>query len=290
MFSIPQKVLAGPRYRSASETFLENHNSVLFAETWEAMQFPDSASEAPKGIYKAAIDESAKKSEEIMLFKNWYKRLLSRRPTNARRIKEQNVKDLFTGKCDALYTIKSCNISDSLHVVKEPEPPLSCSKPTSGSNSSTKESKANQVGDGGKGSLTENLIPDHSLAGQSAENYPSLPDTMAAALERSGLDGNDEAKVCFHLPLLVVMHKNSKVHRPNDLRMHLVACVTLLESLGITKFPVFGLSTDGSLGVVTCCEVGFAQVPMKGEKKKYSLKVSNKSSGLLRGRGALTTH
>ncbi len=290
MFSIPQKALGGPRYRSASETFLENHDSILFAETWESMQLPELPPETPEEIVEVIESEFRKKSREILLFKNWYKRLLRRRPTNARRIKEQNVKDLFTGKCDALYTIKSCNISDSLHVVKEPEPPLLCSKPTLGSNSSTKESKANRVGDGGKGSLTENLIPDHSLARQSAENYPCLPDTMAAVLERSGLDGNDEEKLCFHLPLLVVMHKKSKVHRPNELRMHLVACVALLESLGITKFPVFGLSTDGSLGVVTCCEVGFAQVPMKGEKKKYSLKVSNKFSGLLCGRRALTTH
>ncbi len=39
----------------------------------------------------------------------------------------------------------------------------------------------------------------------------------------------------------------------NQCKLHLVSAVMHLKSLGITRYPVFGLATNGTVGALLCC-------------------------------------
>ncbi len=131
---------------------------------------------------------------------------------------------------------------------------------------------AEQAGERGgiKGAVSDSL-----LTGRSAEGSSSTINILSEFIRHFQLEGIDEAEFCFDLPLLVVEHKKERsvVQGPNKLRMDLAACTAFLEALCITKFPIFGLSTNGCQGVVTCCELELVEVPLN-EGEKYPVKVS----------------
>ncbi|KAI0316219.1 hypothetical protein OF83DRAFT_284437 [Amylostereum chailletii] len=63
-------------------------------------------------------------------------------------------------------------------------------------------------------------------------------------------------KSALHVPFFFIQHTQclepDKEATANHSRMDFVAGVRFLATLGITNFPVFGLVTDGSVGVATC--------------------------------------
>lgn len=72
---------------------------------------------------------------------------------------------------------------------------------------------------------------------------------------------SDESRTDVHstdlfVPFLAVEYKKEgpEPHRkgPNQLRICTTAISKFLSHLGITRFPIFGLLTKGTIGLVTC--------------------------------------
>ncbi len=249
------------QYCSAADISLKKHGSMLLAEVHKTIDPQCLLPDTPEDIVWAVFDEAERNCTQTLGILNEYKELFRTRQVDAAHALERCRQDPVTGQCDAICTITSRRILSSLHA----EIPLF---QRSESTSATIAEQASEGGDV-KGDVSD------PLTGCYAKDFSSSMDILSKLIKQFQLDGIDEAEFCFDLPILVVEHKKepSMVQGPNKLRMDLAACTAFLEALCITKFPVFGLSTNGSQGVVTCCEVELVEVPLN-EGEKYPLKVS----------------
>lgn len=101
-----------------------------------------------------------------------------------------------------------------------------------------------------------------SSRGQDSASNPAADDSdgMATdppeALRDPSREVLDVHPTDMYVPFLAVEYKkdNPEVPRkgPNQLRVYNTAMSKFLSHLGIIRFPVFGLLTEGTVGVVTC--------------------------------------
>ncbi len=259
------------QYSSAADIFLQEYANKLFAEVGKAIFFQSLMPDTPEDIRDAALAETELRFEQASRAWDEFKEVLRTRQEDAAHILERSSKDPMTGRCDAMCTITSTRILRSLQAAQESAVPLvNRSKSTSLANT-INTTMTEQAGERGE---IMGTVSDSSLTGHSGEDCSSSIKNLSELIQRFRRDGIDEAEYFFDLPLLVVEHKKdrSMVQGSNQLRMNLAACTAFLEALCIHKFPVFGLLTNSSQGVVTCCEIQLVEIPMN-DGERYPLKV-----------------
>ncbi len=256
---------------SAVNVLIEEHIEALYLE------FNIAQSRTSGATRKAKLRNTANMSNQILDIIDACEDFLCTRQADHEYVEERCTKEPRRGTCDAICTVTSSKMFNSVDSARQSKIPLfNRPKPAP-----TADPTKAHAGEDVKG------LPIIFQLGRSTDNYVSQTNELSTrpsqgnSLSTQPKDlEHDEAALHLDLPILVVAHKkegeedNKAIQGTNQLKMYLTACVSFLSTLGIREFPVYGLLTYGRYGVVICCELRLEQVPLENGTET-SLKVSN---------------
>lgn len=216
------------------------------ADLREAKKSSDGSGDDPTVTVARAVVERAQKI---------YAHVLRARQSNMAQLKEPRV-----GRCDSLTTVSITRFFDRLGISKFPRANFVLF-----SQSLADDDESGPLSGGRPLDLANTC--DHAASSRCYSRVVNAPD--------------------LDIPLLSTEYKkelSSKVFGVHQGRMYGVACAKFLNVIGIRDLPVFVLTTEGSVGVVSCAYLAKYEETKGEQVRLFAVYIYDSVNNLLVGR------